>query len=116
MRFVVTEKEKKMSKEKQIEEMARVLKFCRDTSIDECHTKIDCKHCVAEQLYDAGYRKQIEGEWLEEPFESMIPATFDEEGRLVIHQYIAYRCSICGRNEHVKEPYCNCGAKMKGGE
>lgn len=65
---------------------------------------------------DALEGMRIEGEWLEEPFESMIPATFDEEGRLVIHQYIAYRCSICGRKEHIKEPYCNCGAKMKGCE
>ena len=25
-----------------------------------------------------------------------------------------YKCSICGRQERVKEPYCNCGAKMDG--
>lgn len=23
-----------------------------------------------------------------------------------------YRCSLCGRIEIVREPYCNCGAKM----
>ncbi|WP_143149460.1 hypothetical protein [Butyricicoccus pullicaecorum] len=23
-----------------------------------------------------------------------------------------YRCSLCGRVEIIKEPYCNCGAKM----
>lgn len=26
-----------------------------------------------------------------------------------------YVCSICGREEIKKEPYCNCGAKMDGG-
>jgi hypothetical protein len=26
-----------------------------------------------------------------------------------------YVCSICGREEVKKEPYCNCGAKMDGG-
>lgn len=27
-----------------------------------------------------------------------------------------YYCSLCGRYEKLKEPYCNCGAKMDGGE
>ena len=27
-----------------------------------------------------------------------------------------YECNICGRVETFKEPYCNCGAKMKGEE
>ena len=26
-----------------------------------------------------------------------------------------YICSICGREEFRKEPYCNCGARMDGG-
>ena len=25
-----------------------------------------------------------------------------------------YKCSLCGRTEIKKEPYCNCGAKMDG--
>ena len=49
-----------MSKEKQIEEMASALNFCKNTPIEECHSKVDCKHCLAEQLYNAGYRKQSE--------------------------------------------------------
>ena len=27
---------------------------------------------------------------------------------------VGYRCSLCGRPELHKEPYCNCGAKMDG--
>lgn len=27
-----------------------------------------------------------------------------------------YHCSLCGRVEIKKEPYCNCGAKMDGGQ
>lgn len=27
----------------------------------------------------------------------------------------SYECSECGRVEKCKEPYCNCGAKMDGG-
>lgn len=44
-----------------IEKMAKVIKFCKNTSIDECHTKVDCHHCIAEQIYNEGYRKQ---EWI----------------------------------------------------
>lgn len=25
---------------------------------------------------------------------------------------LGYKCSLCGRTEMLKEPYCNCGAKM----
>ena len=25
---------------------------------------------------------------------------------------VGYKCSLCGRTEIKKEPYCNCGAKM----
>lgn len=27
---------------------------------------------------------------------------------------VGYKCSLCGRYEGKKEPYCNCGAKMVG--
>ena len=27
---------------------------------------------------------------------------------------VGYRCSVCGRDEDQREPYCNCGAKMDG--
>ena len=30
--------------------------------------------------------------------------------------FVGYRCSLCGRREPSKEPYCNCGAKMDGGK
>lgn len=29
---------------------------------------------------------------------------------------IGYKCSLCGRTEISKEPYCNCGAKMDLGD
>ena len=30
------------------------------------------------------------------------------------HGLVGYKCSLCGRREGSKEPYCNCGAKMDG--
>lgn len=33
-----------------------------------------------------------------------------------IDKETCYVCSLCGRVERVKEPYCHCGAKMDGKE
>ena len=86
-----------MSREKQIEEMAYIVAkkdvTCRASSI-------------ALALYNAGYRKQSEGEWQ------------FLDGDL---GYDEYGCSACGESvifseEEDKYAYCpNCGAKMKGG-
>jgi len=29
---------------------------------------------------------------------------------------VSIKCSLCGRYEYKKEPYCHCGAKMDGGK
>lgn len=92
-----------MSKEKQIEEMAETMshsceKECRRNKYGE----FDCEYCEAELLYNAGYRKQEEGEWIK-------------------RNYSCY-CSVCG-GEHgfafttgSAHNYCpNCGARMGGG-
>ena len=53
-----------MSKEKQIEEMAEIMSHSCE---GECFTNkdglTDCEVCEARLLYEAGYRKQSEGEW-----------------------------------------------------
>lgn len=50
-----------MSKEKQIEEMANITKaHCElDNQCGSCHWET-CNECLAEALYNAGYRKQSE--------------------------------------------------------
>lgn len=92
-------------REKQIEEMAHVL--CGYAhSCDECASDYRCEFLLeCGVLYNAGYRKQSEGEW--KP----------------IMQELGYcdtlECSICGEIIDVSQgdyKYCpNCGAKMKGG-
>lgn len=107
-----------MSREKQIEEMAKDL--CQNGGVcclqewNDCHLDVGkyCHKCntVAERLYNAGYRKQSEGEWEN------------------VYEYNAYEmrrerktaCSQCGYKPKGdifgKTPFCpNCGAKMKGG-
>jgi DNA-directed RNA polymerase subunit RPC12/RpoP len=102
-----------MSKEKQIEEMAKALNEAtfgvnKHTLAD--HLKPEIINKVAEYLYNAGYRKQSEGEWIKHP--------------------VSYECTAC-KEEFFVEGYAedydpitdcdlhfcpNCGAKMKGGE
>ena len=88
-----------MSREKQIEEMAKVIEQrCNRDCIPSCD------ECIAQTLYNAGYRKQREGEWIARKDKGL----FGEE---------YYECSNChSRNPTIKYNYCkNCGAKMKGG-
>ena len=106
-----------MSKEKQIEEMA--LDICKSRLVaedgDACRKCRQHNNCLYQEiaygLYNAGYRKQSEGEWLQGVNNSKV-------------------CSICGKEPlytasgtafattfyRVKSNYCpNCGARMKGG-
>lgn len=88
--------------EKQIEEMAKIM--CKPTA-----NKGNCKRCGfhkqcskfddARDLYNAGYRKQSDGEWIKK---------YDKAPR--------YVCSVCNHLFNNKEyKFCpNCGAKMKG--
>lgn len=86
---------------KQIEEIKAVLvRTCkRVRTMQEDHMQ----DRYAEALYTADYRKQSEGEWIE-----------DEQSKFK-HRY---HCSVC--NFYLigaPTKYCEeCGAKMKGGE
>lgn len=97
-----------MSREKQIEEMAckncihyEVCMYVNAQAVEYARAE-NCK------LFrdNAGYRKQSEGEWI---------PIIDEPTPLRECAIISgYECSECGRYEKEKQPYCNCGAKMKG--
>lgn len=72
-----------------------------------------CKICEFEELRTADVVLRSEGEWLPDM------EWFDEEegiSKKAGFYQTGWKCSLCGRNEHKKEPYCNCGARMKGGE
>ncbi len=49
------------------------------------------------------------GEWLADIQKITTPAGIE------FNSQVGYKCSLCGRTEKRKEPYCNCGAKMNGG-
>ena len=93
-----------MSREKQIEEMAEILKTFPPAEVyggTRYGRHIFLVTSLAEVLYNAGYRKQSEGEWK-------------------MKVYPITSCSVCGVLRSVEYQqgwnYCpNCGAKMKGG-
>ena len=103
-----------MSKE-QIEEMANEINemeepnahyYGRNLKMHEAFA--DC-FAIAKHLYSKDYRKQREGEWIDQ-----------YQGKYVNQ---LYKCSICGDTAFHDDkrwfltPYCpNCGAKMKGGD
>ena len=100
-----------MSKEKQIEEIKREVNtaLARDCSKARCLTCefINEENCepaiIAESLYNAGYRKQLEGEWVK-----------DEKSRTL------HRCFECGYGGYYNGVrlgvFCsNCGSRMKNG-
>ena len=109
-----------MSKEKQIEEKHEL-----SESIYMSGHGLDWKDSedIAEQLYTADYRKQRVGEWKIKSVIHKLIDDYDEE--------LYVECPFCQRTfwvpyefddekifKYTREhyPYCNCGAKMKGGE
>lgn len=52
------------------------------------------------------------GRWIPKINHTYIPVEYDENEIPVLHEYISYRCSLCGREETKEEPYCHCGARM----
>ena len=96
-----------MDKQKQIEEIARDIdEFCQKELGAVFNDDILAN--FAEHLYNAGCRKQSEGEWID--------ADICAEDMY---------CSVCGgispvdceKEAFFKSNYCpSCGAKMKGGE
>ena len=47
------------------------------------------------------------GQWIDD-----IKEIFPLNGNIPLKALVGYRCSVCNRPEFLKEPYCNCGAKM----
>ena len=103
-----------MSKEKQIEEMAKIIHGyceapCPNDGCDNCF-----EYSQANRLYNAGYRKQSEGKWIERHaydrnWDSFYNLTCPECGALfrdITKSEISSRYKFCSV----------CGVKLKGGE
>ena len=97
---------------KQIEEMAKIAgdaidnQFKGDCPYTPCpflnNKSVSCDTCIVLYiLYENGYRKQSEGEWVKK---------YEKAPR-----YVCTACNHLFNNKEYK--FCpNCGSKMKGGE
>lgn len=95
-----------MSREKQIDKLCNDLNKIFDEEYRE--RRIITAYHTAKGLYEQDYRKQSEGEWVDQ-----YQGKYDNQ---------LYKCSECGETAFHDETrwflthYCpNCGAKMKGG-
>jgi hypothetical protein len=97
--------------QKQIDEIAKVLKdYTAQNHIMASHAILED---YAEVIYNAGYRKQSEGEWRDR---GVVKRATTENAPIV-------ECSECNitfcdliNNHYFMYHFCpNCGAKMKGG-
>lgn len=95
-----------MSNKKQIEEMAKVLKdYTKENHIMASHTILEN---YAEALYNAGYRKQSEGEWVHT---DKADHWFGKDECNKCHYHTFDRIDLSHFN------FCpNCGARMSGGK
>lgn len=60
-------------------------------------------YAIVDKVPAADVAPVVHGEWIER----------SDKG--ILNMRCPYMCSICGRVEELKEPYCNCGARMDGG-
>lgn len=107
-----------MSRKNQIDEMARTMCFRSGHCTVESCVGVNCETTwLVTKLYNAGYRKQTEGEWLDRKGKSV---KFNENDGCP--EKSCY-CSVCEEWLVASDEYpcignyCpNCGAKMKGDE
>lgn len=100
----MSEKKRTVDEIKEIDELENFISGCGESNI-ECISNWlmqDQIREVAEQLWDAGYRKRIEGRWTPR------------------HKDTQAFCTKCGALRDIETQefwsFCpNCGAKMKGG-
>lgn len=95
-----------MSEEKQINELANdINQHCADLAEIYCGAT-HCVACLANALYNAGYRKQITAKWLYEYTGECLDGT---------DAPLNYKCTLCGGLATDGFSYCHdCGAKMIG--
>lgn len=85
-----------MDEKTQIEEMASII---NGSLVSEYYPEPEYIP-TATELYNAGYRRQSEGEW-KEVYRN--------------NQATVYECTNCNHLSFGISDYCICGAKMKGG-
>ena len=89
------------------EEAARVL----EESLPKVRwNTCDCALTEAMDIAIEALQERPKGRWIQEIHTGLIGETNE------YNDTYFFRCSICGRTVFEKEPYCHCGADMRGEE
>lgn len=98
---------------------SEVMKICEDYSTHCFNSNDSNGQDIADRILDdvveiptADIEVVRHGEWLQNSVKMGIYGKDGSENAF----FLGYKCSLCGRAELYKEPYCNCGAKMDGGK
>ncbi len=95
----------------EVYEMLHALGGCGadpDTWADGWDKAIDTAINELDKIPAAEVCSVVHGHWV--PAANTWTHDLDEAGRRI------FQCSVCRRYENTKEPFCNCGAVMDGGE
>ena len=93
-----------------IEREAALNRLCQE-NCDHDYVKDKCQNCYVSAFIEyapaADVVPVVHGRW--EP-------VMEGVWNLPTPICVGWSCSLCGRYEQYKEPYCNCGARMEDGE
>ena len=96
-----------MTKERYYSEsLLRSLAYEDDVN-GNCDGTID--FTIIDSISGADVAPVVHGEWKEE-------TEYYADDYSECNTRKVWACSLCGRTEKIKQPYCNCGAKMDGGK
>ena len=109
-----------MTLEEAVERLKRLKRSCRDLAVSMPEEPGWALHGMALDMAISALRpvsrEQVEkvwrGKWIKELRQTYIPVEYDEQGEVILHDFVVYHCSICGRENTKEEPFCNCGAPM----
>ena len=109
-----------MTREEAIERIEQLKRNCQNLAICSPNGKSWALQAMALSMALSALRpvsrEQVEkvwrGKWIKELRQTYIPVEYDEQGEVILHDFVVYHCSICGRENTKEEPFCNCGAPM----
>lgn len=99
-----------MTREEAIKSLQNIVEYWtyKPTEVEAAKMAIAALRPVSRERIE----KVWKGEWIKERRQTYIPVEYDEQGEVILHDFVVYRCSICGRENTKEEPFCNCGAPM----
>lgn len=99
-----------MTREEAIKSLKNIVEYWtyKPTEVEAAKMAIAALRPVSRERIE----KVWKGEWIKERRQTYIPVEYDEQGEVILHDFVVYRCSICGRENTKEEPFCNCGAPM----